>query len=68
VADGPAIQETDGKAGEFSTYEARDTLSNKHDEEQFDYYATSQLALVDIATGAITRIGKPGAHRDRCGA
>jgi len=64
AADGPSIQETDGQSGESSTYEARDTLQNKHDEALFDYYATSQLALVDTATGAITRIGKPAVLTD----
>jgi dipeptidyl aminopeptidase/acylaminoacyl peptidase len=59
AGDGPSIQETDGESGESSTYETRDTLANKHDEELFEYYATSQLALVDATTGAITRIGKP---------
>lgn len=64
AADGPSIQETDGKGGESSTYETRDTLSNKHDEELFEYYATSQLAFVDAATGAMTRIGKPAVLTD----
>ncbi|MGA2743560.1 MAG: prolyl oligopeptidase family serine peptidase [Candidatus Sulfotelmatobacter sp.] len=56
---GPSIQETDGEKGQSSTYENRDTLNNKHDEDVFDYFATSQLALVDAATAAITPIGKP---------
>jgi dipeptidyl aminopeptidase/acylaminoacyl peptidase len=56
---GPSIQETEGEKGQSSTYENRDTLNNKHDEDVFDYYATSQLALVDTATAAITPIGKP---------
>ena len=56
---GPSIQETDGEKGQSSTYENRDTLSNKHDEDLFDYYAASQLALVDVATAAITPVGKP---------
>jgi dipeptidyl aminopeptidase/acylaminoacyl peptidase len=59
VATGPSIQETDGKSGESSTYETRDTLSNKHDEALFEYYGTSQLALVDAATGTVTKLGKP---------
>src|SRR5262249_5586480 len=54
---GPSIQETGGEKGESSTYETRDTLTNKHDEDLFDYYAASQLALVNVATGAITPIG-----------
>ena len=57
---GPSIQETEGEKGQSSTYENRDTLGNKHDEDLFDYYAASQLALVDAATSAITPIGKPG--------
>jgi dipeptidyl aminopeptidase/acylaminoacyl peptidase len=56
---GPSIQETGGSKGQSSTYELRDTLNNKHDEDLFDYYATTQLALVDAASGAITPIGKP---------
>jgi dipeptidyl aminopeptidase/acylaminoacyl peptidase len=55
---GPAIQETGGQTGQSSTYENRDTLGNKHDEDLFDYYAASQLALVDAGTGAITPVGK----------
>jgi dipeptidyl aminopeptidase/acylaminoacyl peptidase len=57
---GPSIQETEGEKGQSSTYENRDTLTNKHDEDLFDYYAASQLALVDAATAAITPIGKRG--------
>jgi len=55
---GPSIQETDGQKGQSSTYEVRDTLNSKHSEDVFDYYAASQLALVNIATGAIMPIGK----------
>ncbi len=58
VPAGPSIQETEGSKGQSSTYENRDTLNSKHDEDLFDYYAASQLALVNAATGAITPIGK----------
>jgi dipeptidyl aminopeptidase/acylaminoacyl peptidase len=57
---GPSIQETEGEKGQSSTYENRDTLNNKHDEDLFDYYAASQLALVDAASSTITPIGKHG--------
>ncbi|PRC92044.1 alpha/beta hydrolase family protein [Solimicrobium silvestre] len=60
IPSGPSIQETDGSKGQSSTYENRDTLGNKHDEDLFDYYATSQLALVDVSSSVITPIGKPG--------
>ena len=59
---GPDIQESVGKTGESSTYEARDTLGSKHDEDLFDYYGASQLAVVDAATGNVRRIGKPGIY------
>jgi dipeptidyl aminopeptidase/acylaminoacyl peptidase len=55
---GPSIQETGGEKGQSSTYENRDTLGNTHDEDLFDYYAASQLALIDAASGAITPVGK----------
>ncbi len=59
IPDGPSIQESSGK-GQSSTYEVRDTLRDSHDEDLFDYYAVTQLALVDIASGAVAPVGKPG--------
>ncbi len=59
VPPGPSVQESDGKKGQSSTYELRDTLKNEHDAELFDYYAQSQLALVDIGSGAVTKLGAP---------
>lgn len=53
---GPSIQETGGQKGESSTYENRDTLTNRHDEDVFDYYAASQLALVNAVDGSVTPI------------
>jgi len=64
AADGPSIQETTGQTGESSTYETRDTLTGKHDEDLFEYYATSQLAFVDASSGAITRVGDPAIVTD----
>jgi dipeptidyl aminopeptidase/acylaminoacyl peptidase len=60
VPSGPSIQETEGEKGQSSTYENRDTLASKHDEDLFDYYAASQLAFVDATTAAISMVGKPG--------
>jgi dipeptidyl aminopeptidase/acylaminoacyl peptidase len=62
-AEGPRIQESSG-GGEFSTYEARDTLRNQADAALFEYYGMSQLALVDVATGAVTRVGAPAVVSD----
>ncbi len=61
VPEGPDIKETaGGKAS--STYEVRDVLTSDHDEANFDYYGATQLALVDVATGRVSPIGKPGLH------
>jgi dipeptidyl aminopeptidase/acylaminoacyl peptidase len=59
---GPSIQESIGGKGQSSTYENRDTLGNAHDEDLFDYYGTSQLALVDVDSLALTPIGQPGRY------
>jgi dipeptidyl aminopeptidase/acylaminoacyl peptidase len=61
---GPGIQESFGESGQSSTYENRDTLRNRDDEELFNYYGTSQLALVDAASGKITPVGKPGLYEE----
>ena len=53
----PVIQESTGKAGPLPTFE--DLLKNPYDEEQFEYYATAQLALVDTASGKMTSVGQP---------
>jgi dipeptidyl aminopeptidase/acylaminoacyl peptidase len=60
VPSGPSIQETGSGKGESSTYETRDTLKDRHDEDLFDWYAASQVAFVDAATLAVTRVGKVG--------
>ena len=53
---GPHTQESSGKAGPAPTYE--DLLKNAHDEDLFDYYTTSQLALVDCAGNSVKPYGK----------
>ena len=64
TADGPSIQETTGQTGESSTYETRDTLSNRHHEELFEYYGSSQLAIVDTTNGTSTKLGKPAVYTE----
>ena len=63
-SDGPGIQESLGASGQSSTYENRDTLRNRHDEALFNYYGTSQLALIDVVSGKITPVGKPGLYEE----
>lgn len=60
VPTGPIIQESFGKAAPVPTWE--DLLTNKNDENLFDYYATSQLSLISVGTGKLTAIGKPGIY------
>src|SRR5206468_6994083 len=59
---GPNIQESEGKPAPIRTYE--DMLQNPHDEALFDYYASAQLAFVDVATGKATPFGGPGIYRE----
>jgi dipeptidyl aminopeptidase/acylaminoacyl peptidase len=54
---GPNVQETSGKAAPAATYE--DMIKTAHDEALFEYYFTSQLAAINIASGSKTLIGRP---------
>jgi dipeptidyl aminopeptidase/acylaminoacyl peptidase len=58
VPTGPHVQESLGGATPTVTHE--DMLQNPHDEDLWEYYATSQLASVDLASGKTTSLGKPG--------
>lgn len=53
----PNTQESSGRPGPVRTYE--DLLKSPHDENLFEYYATSQLALVDSSSGKTTPVGQP---------
>jgi dipeptidyl aminopeptidase/acylaminoacyl peptidase len=55
---GPEVQVSGGKEAKVATYQ--DLLKNAFDEVLFDYYATSQTAVVDVGTGEVRRVGKPG--------
>jgi dipeptidyl aminopeptidase/acylaminoacyl peptidase len=57
VPSGPHVEENYGKAAPAPTYE--DLLKTAHDDTLFDYYFTSQLAAINVTTGAKTTIGKP---------
>ncbi|MGI8741224.1 MAG: prolyl oligopeptidase family serine peptidase [Bryobacteraceae bacterium] len=57
VPAGPHIQESSGRTGPVRTYE--DMLSNAHDEDLFDYYATAQPVWVDSTTGRVQPFGSP---------
>ncbi|HTV57331.1 MAG TPA: prolyl oligopeptidase family serine peptidase [Verrucomicrobiae bacterium] len=55
---GPSVQESSGKAAPVVTYE--DLLESDYDETLFDYYATSQLMLVDSEGEEMENLGAPG--------
>lgn len=55
---GPEVQVSGGRQAKAATFQ--DLLKNAFDEVLFDYYATSELAAVDTATGELRRIGPPG--------
>ena len=57
VPGGPLVQETTGKVAPARTFQ--DLLDSPHGEELFDYYATSQLALVNVKNGEAKLIGAP---------
>lgn len=59
VPPGPKIQESSGVSAASSTYEVRDVLTSPYDENLFDYYVRSQIALVRLPEGEVTRIGSP---------
>ncbi|HSE27348.1 MAG TPA: prolyl oligopeptidase family serine peptidase [Gemmatimonadales bacterium] len=53
---GPAVLETRGRTAANRTYQ--DLLRNAADEARYEYYTTSQLALVDL-DGTVHPIGEP---------
>jgi dipeptidyl aminopeptidase/acylaminoacyl peptidase len=59
---GPNIRETSGQFSKAPTYQ--DLLKTAFDETLFDYYATAQLAILDIVGGPLRKIGQPGIFAD----
>jgi hypothetical protein len=51
-----------GRPGPVRTYE--DLLTSPHDEDLFEYYATSQIALVDSSSARSRLIGKASLFQD----
>jgi dipeptidyl aminopeptidase/acylaminoacyl peptidase len=59
---GPTVQEAAGRQAPVRTYQ--DLLQNAHDEALFEFYMTSQVALVDATTGAARMVGAPDLYRE----
>ncbi len=62
VPSGPRVMESSGKVSPVRTYQ--DLLKDRHDENLFEYYCTSQLVLIDTETKAVTPVGPSGLFRD----
>lgn len=60
IPKGPNIQETSGKVSKVRTYQ--DLLTDKQDEDLFDYYTTSQLWEIDVLSGQSRKIASPGIY------
>jgi len=60
VPAGPHVQMAEGRESPAPTYE--DLLQNPDDERAFDYYFTSRLARVNVATGTVAWLGSPGIY------
>jgi len=56
----PIIEETSGKVSQMRTY--TNLLESPNDELLFDYYFTSQIAIVNLKSKKIKKIGKPGIY------
>ncbi|UCC23410.1 MAG: prolyl oligopeptidase family serine peptidase, partial [Planctomycetota bacterium] len=57
----PQILEGAG-ASARSTYEARNLLETAHDDALFEYYTTSELVIVEPATGKVKAVGAPAVY------
>ena len=54
----PNVQSHSGGAAPIWTYQ--DLLGNAHDEALFEYFFTTQVGTIDLATGRRTAIGSDG--------
>lgn len=57
----PNIQETSGRSGQIATFQ--DLLKSPNDEKLYEYYATSQLAVIDVS-GKVREVGSPSIFDD----
>ncbi len=60
VPSGPVIQESHGQSGPVRTNP--DMITNPHDADLFDYYGTSQIVILDIASRSFRATGMRGVY------
>ncbi len=61
IATTPKVKVSDGKATSIRTYPS--LLQSPYEGQLVEFYATGQLAKVDVATGTVKPIGKPAMIR-----
>ena len=54
---GPLVRITEGVKNKERNYAS--LLMDPFDRAQTEYYTTGQLALIDVRTGAVTKVGTP---------
>jgi dipeptidyl aminopeptidase/acylaminoacyl peptidase len=57
----PNIQETSGRSGAVQTFQ--DLMKSPNDERLFEYYCTSQPAVIDVS-GKVREVGPPAIYDD----
>ena len=63
IPSGPSIQDSQNTAGARTLRTYQDLLKNEADAKLFEHYATSQLAIVDVA-GKVRTLGAPDMFND----
>lgn len=61
VASSPRVQQTDQRAKRIRAFPS--LLASPFEKTLLEFYATSQLATIDVATGKVTPVGKPAMIR-----
>jgi dipeptidyl aminopeptidase/acylaminoacyl peptidase len=54
------VQQSSGRTAAIRTFQ--DLLASAHDEALFDHYFTSQIVRVNLADGALAKVGTPGIY------
>ncbi|MCD4819507.1 MAG: prolyl oligopeptidase family serine peptidase [Candidatus Cloacimonetes bacterium] len=62
IPDSPIIEETEAKFSQLRTYQ--NLLTDKHDEDLFRYYFTSQPLFLDTKTSKTKKFGNPAIYSD----
>ncbi len=57
IETGPIVRMTDGKKNKTRTYAS--LLRDDWDRDALEYYSTGQLALIDVKSGAVKKVGAP---------